>query len=87
MVIDAISNPSCKLVGLQRQGYEDGICFAVKPEKFGDGSPNDVGAVLVVFAECFEEYYVVLDWDLRKECSKNPGYPANWENDFEGVIR
>jgi hypothetical protein len=86
---EALQSPTAIFEGLQRTGLEAAFCYAAKPSRrYRKGgtieTPFSSGRVLVVYVDNMQSSneFEIIDWAIREEDGKNPGYPAGWQNDF-----
>jgi hypothetical protein len=92
MIPEAVQAPTAIFEGLNRDGLEEGVCYATVPsgrrireggERAGtiDG-PSLPKRVFLVFAAERDWGFVVLDWEWREADSDDPGCPKDWDKDF-----
>lgn len=90
---DVLKDPDAIFGGLCRENFEDGRCFCSIPKtrfRIGPGGgvreiPKDK-VFCVYVKQKPDKTLVVLDWEWRRQCPKNPFYPLNWETDFKETI-
>jgi hypothetical protein len=90
---EALASPTAVFEGLERRGMQAAFCYAAKPSRrYRKGgaieTPFSPDRVFVVYVDPMPgvNEYEVLDWAIREEDRKKPGYPAGWENDFGRVV-
>lgn len=68
--IQVLNDPTAIYLGLNRDGYEEGLCYIGKPRRFGDGTsyPGPPGMVFAVYAT---KDFKVFEWRWERADETN----------------
>jgi hypothetical protein len=89
VLAEILKNPTVIFRDLKRDYLNSAFCYSGVPshwyKKIGTDidlpfPPNQVFVVYV--EETQDQHLIILDWDKRKQDSRTPGHPVNWEQDF-----
>ena len=78
-----MKEPMAIFQGLKREGYERGLCFSGKTDRYWISqsieTPFPPGKVFTVY---INEDQCIFVWRLEREDGKDAGHPIRWEERF-----
>jgi hypothetical protein len=90
LVHDVLQTPLSVWRGLSRDNFENGFCYAGRPEYSLDEEGEEIAMpgdrLFLAFVKCHHNSLVVFDWEFRRCETDDCNIPINAATDFEEKI-
>jgi len=78
-----LREPKAIFEGLQREGFENGLCFTGKTDRYwvrqSVETPFPPGRVFAIY---MDESRFIFEWRLEQEDAEHDGHPVRWTRRF-----